>query len=62
MDILIKENFLQLYRQLAFFTIHSIYDFREHHSTEHALIDIVNQVQSHFDLGIFSCGVRVFIV
>ena len=40
----------------------SQYDFRENHSPEHALIDIVNQVQSHFDLGIFSCGVRVFIV
>ena len=35
------------------------HDFREKHSTEHALIDIVNQVHSHFDQGILSCGVFI---
>ena len=35
------------------------HDSREKHSTEHALIDIVNQVQSHFDQGILSCGVFI---
>ena len=35
------------------------HDFREKHSTEHALIDIVNQVQSHFDQGMLSCGVFI---
>ena len=37
----------------------SQYGFREKHSTEHALIDIVNQVQSHFDEGMLSCGVFI---
>ena len=37
----------------------SQYGFREKHSTEHALIDIVNQVQSHFDKGMLSCGVFI---
>ena len=31
----------------------------EKHSTEHALTDIVNQVQSHFDEGMLSCGVFI---
>ena len=35
------------------------HDFREKHSTEHALIDIVNQVQSYFDQGMLSCGVFI---
>ena len=36
-------------------------DFHFHiqHSTEHALIDIVNQIQSHFDKGMLSCGVFI---
>ena len=38
---------------------HSQYDFREKHSTKHALIDIVNQVQSDFDKGMLSCGVFI---
>ena len=37
----------------------SQYDFREKHLTEHALIDIVNQIQSHFDQGMLSCGVFI---
>ena len=34
----------------------SQYGFWEKHSTEHTLTDIVNQVQSHFDKGMISCG------
>ena len=37
----------------------SQYGFREKHSTEHTLTDIVNQVQSHFDKGMISCGVFI---
>ena len=37
----------------------TVYGFREKHSTKHALIDIVNQVQSHFDEGMLSCGVFI---
>ena len=38
---------------------HSQYGFRENRSTEHALIDIVNQIQSNFDKGLFSCGIFI---
>ena len=33
--------------------------FREKHSNENALIDIVNHVQSHFDKEMLSCGVFI---
>ena len=55
-----------MYRRLmAYLEINGIlcdsqyHGFREKHSTEHALIDIVNQVQSHFDKGMLSCGVFI---
>ena len=35
------------------------FHFHIRHSTEHALIDIVNQIQSHFDKGMLSCGVFI---
>ena len=37
----------------------SQYGLREKHSTEHTLIDIVNQIQSLFDKGMLSCGVFI---
>ena len=37
----------------------SKYGFREGHSTEHAILDIVNAIQSNMDVGKFSCGVFV---
>ena len=37
----------------------SQYGFRENCSTEHALIDIVNQIQSNFDMRLFSCGIFI---
>ena len=51
-------------RKMAYLEINGIlcdsqYGFREKHSTEHALIDIVNQIQSHFDKGMLSCGVFI---
>ena len=54
-----------IYRRLmAYLEINDIvcssqYGFRKKHSTEHALIDIVNQIQSHFDKGKLSCGVFI---
>ena len=35
------------------------YGFRQGHSTEHAILDIVNAIQSNMDAGKFSCGVFV---
>ena len=37
----------------------SQYGFRQGHSTEHAILDIVNAIQSNMDTGKFSCGVFV---
>ena len=33
----------------------SQYGFRQGHSTEHAILDIVNAIQSNMDKGAFSC-------
>ena len=35
------------------------YGFTQGHSTEHAILDIVNAIQSNMDTGKFSCGVVV---
>ena len=43
---------------MAFFAIHSM-ALGKKHSTEHALIDIVNQIQPLFDKGMLSCGVFI---
>ena len=37
----------------------SQYGFRQGHSTEHAILDIVNRMQSNMDAGVFSCGVFI---
>ena len=37
----------------------SQYGFRPCHSTEHAILDIVNAIQSNMDKGSFSCGVFI---
>ena len=37
----------------------SQYGFRQGHSAEHAILDIVNAIQSNMDAGKFSCGVFV---
>ena len=35
----------------------SQYGFREKHSTQHAVIDIVNIIQNNMDLKLFTCGI-----
>lgn len=37
----------------------SQYGFREQRSIEHAILDIVNKIQSNMDKGMFSCGVFI---
>ena len=37
----------------------SQYGFRQGHSTEHAIFDIVSRIQSNMDAGVFSCGVFI---
>ena len=36
----------------------SQYGFRQRHSTEHAMLDIVSRIQSNMDAGAFSCDLR----
>lgn len=35
----------------------SQYGFREKHSVQHALLDIMNKIQSNMDKKVFSCGI-----
>ena len=37
----------------------SQYGFRQRHSMEHAMLDIVSRIQSNMDAGAFSCGVFI---
>ena len=54
-----------MYNRLkSFFSKHCLfyesqYGFREQRSTEHAILDIVNKIQSNMDKGMFSCGVFI---
>ena len=51
-------------RVKAFITKHDIlcpsqYGFRQNYSTEHALLDIVNKIQTNMDNKLFSCGIFI---
>ena len=35
------------------------YGFREKHSTQHAILDIVNQIQTNMDDKLFTCGIFI---
>ena len=35
------------------------YGFRENYSTQHAILDIVNRIQSNTEAGLYSCGVFI---
>ena len=37
----------------------SQYGFSQQHSTEHAILDIINRIQSYMDKNLFSCGVFI---
>ena len=48
----------------SFFNKHDIfyqkqYDFWDHYSTEHTILDIVNKIQENLDKGKFLCGVFI---
>ena len=36
----------------------SQYGFREKHSTQHAILDIVNQIQTKMECKLFTCGIK----
>ena len=37
----------------------SQYGFRERHSTEHAILDIINRIQTNMDKKLYSCGIFI---
>ena len=49
------KNFLKLRN----FFSDSQYGFREQYSTQHALLDIINKIQSNMDNKLFSCGIFI---
>ena len=48
-------NFLEEFN--AFYDLQ--YGFRKNHSTDHALLSIVEEIRSNLDKGLFSCGIFV---
>ena len=51
-------------RMVSFIDTHDLffkaqYGFRKSHSTQHAILDIVNSIQSNMDQGLFSCGIFI---
>ena len=55
---------LMFNRVKAFISKHDIlcssqYGFRQNHSTEHALLDIVSKIQTYMDKNLFSCGIFI---
>jgi len=37
----------------------SQYGFREKHSTEHAILDIISKIQANMDKKLYSCGIFI---
>ena len=52
-------NRLKSYLEKKHILYSSQYGFRENHSTQHALLDIVNKIQTYMDKNLFSCGIFI---
>ena len=39
--------------------IHNNYGFRKQHSTQHAILDIINKIQDNMDRKMYSCGIFI---
>ena len=39
----------------------SQYSFRKGHSTQHAILNIVNAIQVNMNQGLYSCGVFIYL-
>ena len=68
--ISLLSNFNRIFEKLIFNRMKSFieknnlfcpsqYGFRKAHSTEHAILDIVNTIQTNMDKRLFSCGVFI---
>ena len=56
--------FMSSYRLKSFLEQHNIlhdsqYGFREKRSTEHALLDIINQIETNMGAELYSCGIFI---
>ena len=70
MPISLPSNFKRIFEKLMYkrtkvfineedLLYRSQYEFREEHSTQQAIIDIANTIQSNMDKSLFSCGVFI---
>ena len=68
--ISLLSNFNRIFEKIVFkrmesfieqknFLIPSQYGFRKAHSTQHAILDIVNAIQTNMDNHLFSCGIFI---
>ena len=68
--ISLLSNFNRIFEKIAFKRMESFieeknlltpsqYGFRKAHSTQHAILDIVNAIQSNMDNRLFSCGIFI---
>ena len=48
-------NYIEKHNSVYFFQ----YGFRKGHSTQHAILDIVNEIQANINQGLYSCGVFI---
>ena len=68
--ISLLSNFNRIFEKIVFKRMESFieqktlltpsqYDFRKAHSTQHAILDIVNAIQTNMDNRLFSCGIFI---
>jgi retron-type reverse transcriptase len=50
---------LQSYLAMKEFFCDSQYGFRKQHSTQHAILDIINKIQDNMDRKMYSCGIFI---
>ena len=48
-----------MHKRLTSFLYNAQYGFRANCSTQHAILDIVNRIQSNMEAGLYSCGVFI---
>ena len=70
--ISLLSNFNRIFEKLLYYQIKEFFDknnlmhssqygFRKSHSTEHAILDIVETILSNMDKRYFSCGVFIYL-
>ena len=62
--ISLLSNFNRIFRMLSYIEHNDIlntgqYGFRKKHSTQHAILDIINSIQGNMDRRLYSCGIFI---